>query len=239
MGAGQTGCSAPSHAQKPDQKLTFSDIAYIYHGAPVDRNFRVIQLDRQRISDILDSMVQTLSTPRAALDQADGKSRPSQPAVIQASDVTRQTRLFSTAQTDPLLVKVAILSTAIRRLPSSEGQVLRERLGVLRQALGGSMVQSKLAPGSKLLQALAAPAPGASANADSYAADCKAAGVPIPPDWPNAAWIDRGALPPNSTFASFPNTVTSKSSPTSLAMEAASATLCRARMRRALFRRWA
>lgn len=209
--------SSPTRAQKPlsaPQNLTFSDIAYVYHGAAVDKDFRVIILNHGEIEQVLSSMITTLSKSRPALKLPDGTLRPAIAPVIDPASTDASLKFFESGAGDPLFAKIAYLRQAVERLSPSERVVYVERLTVLRQILSRQPGVALPKAGSQTWKVLSLrPTKATIAQAGdlaSYVAECKAGGVPIPPNWPNVAWTDRGALPPASTFASFPGTVSSQ-----------------------------
>lgn len=204
-----TACSRPANTpEKQPKAVTFSDIAFIYHGAALDRDLRAIPLDRKTVSDMLDSMVSAISAPRPQLELPDGTIRPAQKSRFSAQSFAQQTEALQKQGGDPLFAKIALLRFYTKGLPPSEAGIYAERLAVLREALSAMPGVQQPQPTSQLQEMLASLGPGL--NAADYLPACRAAGVPIPPNWPDPAWTDQGALPPQSTFASFPGTVTSE-----------------------------
>jgi hypothetical protein len=208
----QTKTKAKTVAKK-SKKLTFSDIAFIYHGAPVDKNFHVLTLNREQMDEIVQSMIQTLGTPRPAVELPDGTLHPAKQSALDKLKFTEDLKSFSAQGGDPLFAKIALARQAADKLPPSERSVYVERLALLRQLLPTLPNVKKPAGNTQLSKMLSIEQFQANLkplDMSAYIADCKTAGVPIPPNWPDSAWKDRGALPPEYTFASFPGTVTSE-----------------------------
>jgi hypothetical protein len=208
------GCQQTATAPAPGPAkgaLTASSIAFVYHGAAMDRDFRAVTLDRTAIEQIQASILDVLAAPRPTAT-AEGAPGPKAAPLLSAEARTAQLSAFAKSPGASLIARQALIERTLAGLPNNEREFYRERAAVLKDALNHlpEVQQARSDPKLKgFLNSLTLTGPAAPAapapKAKSYIEECTANSVPIPPNWPDAKWISRGDL--KTIFASFGSTV--------------------------------
>lgn len=172
-------------------------VAAVGHGALIDAAGRDIEVTPEFV----------LAAQRHYLDRLQTEAAPATKAGL-----TRQrSALFANQNwnsTDQVLAQSALLQSYLAQLqPADAGQVasidaaLRHRLA---QTIGTSRAGStdvsdrELVPSPRLQRLLDRSRPSLLRSTlqggAAYINECRAAGVPIPPDWGSASWVSRGVL---------------------------------------------
>jgi hypothetical protein len=204
----------PTASSAPIQAHSWANIAFAYHGVLLDTNHRPIPLDASAADELLDSFLgalgegrkRTLETEAPGLEQLR----------IQSLQKALAAELGVISTPDRLRLKAEMVRDAVALLPASEQPAYLRRL----QAFSAVATPSGLLPdlSSDLRGKLKSfgmdiketPMPAEPEEETKYMQACRAQGVPIPPPWPGTAWISKGVMPPDFTFASFPNSVSAE-----------------------------
>lgn len=174
------------------------DISYVYHGAAVDQNYKVINLDPAEIKSVQQSVLELIDAAASEASNPSGADFSSPEEQLEIPDVSAEIR--------ELLARQAEIEKGIHRLSHSQKEFMRERLNVVGESLAemsnaldgvlpvwttvGSYDDTSVKPG------------------DGYIETCRANDVPIPPNWPDERWVSRGELP--FFFADFPDAKTTE-----------------------------
>ncbi len=169
-------------------------IAYAYHGLLLDANRELIEMDEKTIGLMQRSMFEMLRE----------EAEPGEAEVDMGE-------LFATEQLDEQLdakATMIVRAAALSELLEQANEALRERLEwrhrlisasahhvVYWEDYGLSPAAQALIERFRLRRHTLWPPPDS-----AYVRNCRDAGVPIPPDWPDARWISQGTL--NFTFIS-------------------------------------
>lgn len=161
-------------------------IAVAYHGLLLDANFEVIPTDPVTIARMQESMYSILAGPASAKVRA---KRGSDPIVaFQATQFDAQERtVIRGAVIDALLEES---DPALRERYEWRHRLIRRRAALSTQNFGGRPQLRDLLQQFQLED----DSPTPPEEQPTYVEQCRADGVPIPPDWPDAKWISQGAL---------------------------------------------
>lgn len=179
-GAGKAGEERPQ-AEAPAEK-----IAYAYHGMLLDSDLKPIELDAKTVDQIQGSMIQEL------MKESDEAARKS--AGLMIDDLSMADKLGFDAG-DRRLLNDAIIAALLEKAPKPARDRYEWRYRLVRSwspVLKASpealewLRQRKIDFEDLILKG----------GRPDYLAECRANGVPIPPDWPSPEWGESlGTLP--------------------------------------------
>lgn len=161
-------------------------IVMSYHGLLLDANLDVIPTDPGTIAKIQESMYSVL-TPYAEQSQSRRHGHDPQ-ALFMDQSLKGSEKLF---------VRGRILRAILAESPSAVRQRYEWRYRLISGIAESAEKPFPIAPQTRdMLRTfgLDADIQTPPESAASYVEACRASGVPVPPDWPDAKWIDQGAL---------------------------------------------
>ncbi|HVG06490.1 MAG TPA: hypothetical protein VNM67_02220 [Thermoanaerobaculia bacterium] len=163
-------------------------IAMAYHGLVLDANFDVIPMDPETVSKIQESMFSILQAPaRERVTRKYGRD----PGLLFHNQRLRGN--------DRLVIRTAVLQALL----DESDEELQERYAWRHRLISrGANTQLNtqgivLHPQVRELLRqfrLEDDLPAVPGSTPTYIESCRAEGVPIPPDWPDAKWISQGPL---------------------------------------------
>lgn len=179
-------------------------IEIAYHGLVLDANLDVIEMDSETVSKMQQSLFSVLREPTR--DKAVRRFGADPGVLFSAQGLQSEERLVvRTAVLNALLAesspelkaRYAWRHRLIRR--DADAQInwreFRMRPQVLRKLREYRLQEDWYMPSSTKLGDEDDPVvPDDPAPGSQYIASCRAEGVPIPPDWPDARWISQGPL---------------------------------------------
>ena len=197
--------TAPATPAAATGALTWTDMAYAYHGLLLDSRAHEIKLDRKVIEQLQDSMLQSLTADLGTLGLALPKGAVTTP-VLDPAVVKKVVSGFAYSDDERLLVKNLLLRQALGALPKAADEAYRWRMDqLLEKSLGIGPATLSVRP--ELLEYLRAaglhvvlgdltaritPDP-------AYNQNCHDNEVPVPPDWPDG-WRGLGVTQPRGTL---------------------------------------
>jgi len=198
-------------------KHSIEELAHVYHGVPLDRQRRPIEITPVIVLDMLDSVVDL----GAAQSEAQGAVAGRETLAATRDALFRGQSLSPTAE---LLVRGALAERALELAPPLVRQRYAWKVEYLR-IRARDLRFPRLDERQTVFGTIELPAwlrdrvrdprwnprgPGGGgwpSEPNAYAGECSAAGVPLPPDWGNAAWQLQGVLPQGRLFLQLGNPV--------------------------------
>jgi hypothetical protein len=189
--------------------ITFAEIIHAYHGALVDRNRKVINLNKVVIERLLDSMITSLTsvplTPGGEVVEAKNNPRPQPKPPLDPALVQKVLKKAGHSDDLRIVSKSVLAQKGIDAAPPDEKFAYQWRLDLIHErslnflAAGTATrlfptLESFFGP-FDLVDLLRRVFDKIRRPTSPYAALCRANSVPVPPDWPTGGWNDQGPLP--------------------------------------------
>lgn len=176
---------------KPDPTALAEKITYAGHGMLFDRNMKEIKLDESSYAEIQESILAaTLKDPTVAKN-------------TELLAAVEKARVLTASKQVKFNEKLFLNSAVINRLLRDASEDLRNRYGWRNDALISRYINAHVDYrkflSHEILELLRRLGFFRVLNDTNYMADCRAKGVPVPPDWAQTgtAWVQQGTLTQN------------------------------------------
>ncbi|SFN40371.1 hypothetical protein SAMN05216386_0837 [Nitrosospira briensis] len=203
------------------EKITYFDIAHAYHGLLLDRQFREIKLSKAVIEQLQDSMIQSLTAmPEVSTEESDAKPykqhRKTKPP-LEKSYVKKVLSGFKFSDDQRILTKSLLIQKGIDVALPDEKLAYQWRFDLIHERSLDFLqldlrnldidfsryLNNYIDP--RILAALLGSLRIDNFVETGYMRTCRSNSVPIPPNWPDSGWVNRGTLPSEYAFAGSPS----------------------------------
>lgn len=216
IGKGRVDGAAAQPAGADEGPARYSDIAYTGHGTLFRADGSRIELSKEVVEQLQDSLIEGLTTP---IDRSTAEYQGSEASVslamanlekwnaraaeaLEYFDETLSAYEFQDAD-ERILVKGLAIGKTLDAASEAELSEMRWRAELIldralpylrsdilepRPRLAEFLGQAELRAELERIRERLRPKAG-------YIDDCRSQGVPIPPDWPQPGWVNRGDLP--------------------------------------------